>query len=950
MEWQYTGSVTKSKAELQRLMDDILMQPEFNKDNLAGFSIEREQRRLDMFSTSSRTFYKDDGWHEVSVDLHMPKEKFLHESEDTAPVYTVTGIWVCKLTTLIRDACQDHISNCYHWVPFKLFHCLPPSSPTTTPPANERLYSEIYNSDAMNLEHEAIQAAGRETGDTNNVEYVVAPILVYSDSTHLTNFGTASLWPIYVWLGNLTKYLRIKPSMFAAHHLVYIPALSATTVHQVYTQVYGEPPSTAVLRLLKQDLMQHIWLLLLDPDFMHAFRHGMLVTCGDGILRHIFPRIFTYSADYPEKCLVACLKHLANCCCPNCLVEKHQIVEMGTQRDLDRRSQRLRQDDQRTQSWIQTIREWIFIRGTPLDSKTIKKTPVGQMSANPTRVSGAFSIRFSEFGHHVYELFVPDLMHEFELGVWKSAFSHLVRILIAAGGNILQKLDERFSLVPTFGRRTIRRFGHNASAMKKLAARDFKQILQCAIPIFKKLLPEPVNGVVLTMLFPLAMWHALAKLRLHSDSTLDTFDIATRALGVAMRTFLNKVCPLYMTKELPKETQQRQARQARARANTGNRQQAPQQPSKPSATKKIFNLATYKYHHLGDYVHSIRLFGTTDNTTSQTGELEHWRPKSFYARMNRNTKMVAQIARQVQRQHVLHKIGVNVHSHKNPTKRRQPALRKQVYQRTRMSINSREPLPAAPADVQFQISDEQRNSVDIKQFLVEHAADPADEDFVIRLKTYLLRRLPGGNTLASDYEPSYAELQSVRIRLNKIYSHKTLRVNYTTYDMRRDQDSINPSTHSDIILYSDDGDSHPFLYARVLGIFHVNIYRAGADLCGSGDSLIQREHVLWVRWFDLDTSAPGGFATCRLHRLKWARPEEGGYRFIAPEDVLRGANLIPVFAHGTQPFQCAPTGVLGIPDNASDNESPDEWIHHYMNFFVDCDIFMRYLGGRIGHR
>lgn len=47
--------------------------------------------------------------------------------------------------------------------------------------------------------------------------------------------------------------------------------------------------------------MQKIWLLILDDDFMHAYKHGILLVCGDGILRRIFPRVFTYSADYPEK-------------------------------------------------------------------------------------------------------------------------------------------------------------------------------------------------------------------------------------------------------------------------------------------------------------------------------------------------------------------------------------------------------------------------------------------------------------------------------------------------------------------------------------------------------------------------------------------------------------------------------------------------------------------------
>lgn len=293
--------------------------------------------------------------------------------------------------------------------------------------------------------------------------------------------------------------------------------------------------------------------------------------------------------------------------------------------------------------------------------------------------------------------------------------------------------------------------------------------------------------------------------------------------------------------------------------------------------------------------------------------------------------MVAQIAQHIHRQHVLHKIGGAVPSHKPSRKARQPGLRKQVYQHHRLSTTSREPLPSAPAEVRFQISDEQRNSIDVQQFLVEHAADPACDDFLIRLKTHLLRRLPGGHTLPEDYKPSGAELQSVRIRLNKIYSHKTLRVNYTSYDMRRDQDTINPSTHPDVIMYSPDPDHHQFLYARVLGIFHANVYRAGADLTGAEDSPLQREHVLWVRWFDLDTSARGGFSACRLHRLKWGGHDDGGYGFIAPEDVLRGAHIIPAFAHGTQPMQQAPFGALEARREDDDPEEHEEWRFHYMN-------------------
>lgn len=42
-------------------------------------------------------------------------------------------------------------------------------------------------------------------------------------------------------------------------------------------------------------------MVLLDDDFMDAYVNGFVVECANGILRRFFPRLFTYSADYPEK-------------------------------------------------------------------------------------------------------------------------------------------------------------------------------------------------------------------------------------------------------------------------------------------------------------------------------------------------------------------------------------------------------------------------------------------------------------------------------------------------------------------------------------------------------------------------------------------------------------------------------------------------------------------------
>jgi len=40
-------------------------------------------------------------------------------------------------------------------------------------------------------------------------------------------------------------------------------------------------------------------------------------------------------------------------------------------------------------------------------------------------------------------MFVPDLLHEFELGIWKATFTHLIRILYAYGDNAIQELNRR---------------------------------------------------------------------------------------------------------------------------------------------------------------------------------------------------------------------------------------------------------------------------------------------------------------------------------------------------------------------------------------------------------------------------------------------------------------------------------------------------------------------------
>jgi hypothetical protein len=137
-------------------------------------------------------------------------------------------------------------------------------------------------------------------------------------------------------------------------------------------------------------------------------------------------------------------------------------------------------------------------------------------------------------------MLVVDLLHEFELGVWKTLFTHLIRLLYAAGGGSDKKIIEldrrytfsaggieslsklilihRYRQISTFGHGTIRKFAANSSEMKKLAARDFEDLLQvirpyfpyiyvaqlftqCAIPVFESLLEGEHNRRLIKLLY-----------------------------------------------------------------------------------------------------------------------------------------------------------------------------------------------------------------------------------------------------------------------------------------------------------------------------------------------------------------------------------------------------------------------------------------------------------------
>ncbi|KAL6305510.1 hypothetical protein BKA93DRAFT_707118, partial [Sparassis latifolia] len=177
-----------------------------------------------------------------------------------------------------------------------------------------------------------------------------------------------------------------------------------------------------------------------------------------------------------------------------------------------------------------------------------------------------------------------------------------------------------------------------------------------------------------------------------------------------------------------------------------------------------------------------------------------------------------------------------------------------------------------------------------------------------------------------------------------LYSHQTLTINYTTYDVRHAQDTINPSTdrcNVMVLADNDDPHAHPFWYARILGIYHVN----AVDLSPHSDEIPKRVEFLLVRWLGEDPDWRGGWHARRLDRIGFIpASDDSAFGILDPSDILRACHLIPAFALGRT------NGLLNQSRLARRQNEQDDWDRFYVNRFVDRDMMMRYMGCGIGHK
>lgn len=166
------------------------------------------------------------GWVKTRVDISVPMQRTsLKKSAPHIPpkTYTVGNFYHRPFMSVIREKLRSaHDDQLFHYEPFELLW-----QPFTTKPA-KRIHGELYTSQEFLDVHQRLQDSPPEPGC--DLPRVVVALMFWSDVTHLTSFGNAKLWPLYMAFGNESKYRRCRPSLSLFNHVAYFEKVNSLSL------------------------------------------------------------------------------------------------------------------------------------------------------------------------------------------------------------------------------------------------------------------------------------------------------------------------------------------------------------------------------------------------------------------------------------------------------------------------------------------------------------------------------------------------------------------------------------------------------------------------------------------------------------------------------------------------------------------------------------------------
>ena len=254
----WTSGPTKSRRDRDSTQE-LLTREDFVTGDLEGVNLNKIEQELR--GRSSRGQWEQTrGWRTSDLVIGFPKgikktaavrrEAAARDARDrrgapeTPPskVSPIPGAQICIPGFRHRSICeviketfsQDPAARTFHYHPFEqTYH-----SPVDPTRPIERVYDEVFSSDAWLREYAKIQMARIDPSKPEpDLPRVIAAIKLWSDETVLNPFGQNKAWPVYIFFGNQPKSERAKPTVGGGRHLAYLPQASNPLTISVLSQI-----------------------------------------------------------------------------------------------------------------------------------------------------------------------------------------------------------------------------------------------------------------------------------------------------------------------------------------------------------------------------------------------------------------------------------------------------------------------------------------------------------------------------------------------------------------------------------------------------------------------------------------------------------------------------------------------------------------------------------------
>jgi len=215
-EWHWNGGVQKSQGSFHELTD-LLSDPDFRLEDIRGVNWDHINKKLGTEDDCGEWLDEDAGWERTPVTISVPYQsrRGIPSKPGAGPRnYVVDDFYHRSLVSIIREkivGLQD--PHHFHFEPYELHW------QTEHRPRLIRVQGELYTSPAFAEAHQELQDSPKEAGC--DLPRVIIALMFWSDATQLTTFGNAKLWPLYMFFGNESKYLRCKPSSHLCEHVAY---------------------------------------------------------------------------------------------------------------------------------------------------------------------------------------------------------------------------------------------------------------------------------------------------------------------------------------------------------------------------------------------------------------------------------------------------------------------------------------------------------------------------------------------------------------------------------------------------------------------------------------------------------------------------------------------------------------------------------------------------------